>query len=78
VKDQAAKIGFAVPADLQGCSPSAMCGRITQKSNAQKLGLGLATVSLIERLQAPPRFYGAPGQDHFEITACQIWPWDVS
>jgi hypothetical protein len=29
-----------------------MCGRITQKSNPQKLGLGLATVSLNERLQS--------------------------
>ena len=44
-----------------------MCGRITQKSNPQRLGLGLTTVTLIEPLQAPPRYNGAPGQEHWVI-----------
>jgi putative SOS response-associated peptidase YedK len=44
-----------------------MCGRITQKSNPQRLGLGLTTTNLIEPLQAPPRYNGAPGQDHWLI-----------
>jgi putative SOS response-associated peptidase YedK len=44
-----------------------MCGRITQKSKAGRLGLGLTTVTLIEPLQAPPRYNGAPGQDHWII-----------
>jgi putative SOS response-associated peptidase YedK len=44
-----------------------MCGRITQKSDPQRLGLGLTTTNLIERLQAPPRYNGAPGQDHWVI-----------
>src|SRR5262245_22601556 len=46
----------------------AKCGRITQKSNANRLGLGLTTVTLIEPLQLPPvRYNGAPGQDHWVI-----------
>ena len=45
-----------------------MCGRITQKSDPSRLGLGLTTVSLIEPLQAPPpRYNGAPGQEHWVI-----------
>ena len=44
-----------------------MCGRITQKSNPRRLGLGLTTVSLIEPLQAPPRYNGSPGQEHWAI-----------
>jgi putative SOS response-associated peptidase YedK len=44
-----------------------MCGRITQKSNPQKLGLGLTTVTLIEPLQTPARYNGAPGQEHWII-----------
>jgi putative SOS response-associated peptidase YedK len=44
-----------------------MCGRITQKSNPQRLGLGLTTVTLVEPLQAPPRYNGAPGQEHWVI-----------
>jgi putative SOS response-associated peptidase YedK len=42
-----------------------MCGRITQKSNPQRLGLNIAT--LIEPLSAAPRFNGAPGQEHWVI-----------
>jgi putative SOS response-associated peptidase YedK len=44
-----------------------MCGRITQKSDPHKLGLGLTTVTLVEPLQAAPRYNGAPGQDHWVI-----------
>jgi putative SOS response-associated peptidase YedK len=45
-----------------------MCGRITQKSDPNRLGLGLTTVSLIEPLQAQrPRYNGAPGQEHWVI-----------
>jgi putative SOS response-associated peptidase YedK len=44
-----------------------MCGRITQKSNPQKLGLGLTTLTLVEPLQAPSRYNGAPGQEHWVI-----------
>jgi putative SOS response-associated peptidase YedK len=44
-----------------------MCGRITQKSNPNRLGLGLTTVTLVEPLQLPPRYNGAPGQDHWVI-----------
>jgi putative SOS response-associated peptidase YedK len=44
-----------------------MCGRITQKSNPQKLGLGLTTVTLIEPLQTMLRYNGAPGQEHWII-----------
>jgi putative SOS response-associated peptidase YedK len=44
-----------------------MCGRITQKSNPRRLGLGLTTVSLVEPLEAPPRYNGAPGQPHWLI-----------
>jgi putative SOS response-associated peptidase YedK len=40
-----------------------MCGRITQKSNPRRLGLGLATVDLVEPLyNLPPKYNGAPGQ----------------
>jgi putative SOS response-associated peptidase YedK len=42
-----------------------MCGRITQKSPANQLGLGL--ISLIEQPYAPPRYNGAPGQEQFVI-----------
>jgi putative SOS response-associated peptidase YedK len=43
-----------------------MCGRITQKSNPKVLGLRIAT--LVEPLiDAPPRFNGAPGQEHWVI-----------
>ena len=42
-----------------------MCGRITQKSNPRVLGLKIAT--LIEPLQAAPRYNGSPGQDHWVI-----------
>ena len=41
-----------------------MCGRITQKSQDQ---LGLKVVSLIEPLDAHPRYNGAPGQQHLVI-----------
>jgi putative SOS response-associated peptidase YedK len=48
-----------------------MCGRITQKSNPRQLGLGLVSMSLFERLYAerppPPRYNGAPGQEHWVI-----------
>jgi putative SOS response-associated peptidase YedK len=44
-----------------------MCGRITQKSDPNRLGLGLTTTNLIEPLQTPPRYNGAPGQDHWVI-----------
>jgi putative SOS response-associated peptidase YedK len=44
-----------------------MCGRITQKSNPQKLGLGLTTVTLVEPLQAPSHYNAAPGQEHWII-----------
>jgi putative SOS response-associated peptidase YedK len=44
-----------------------MCGRITQKSDPQSLGLGLTTTNLIEPLQLPPRYNGAPGQEHWGI-----------
>jgi len=44
-----------------------MCGRITQKSDSQRLGLGLTRTNLIEPLQAPPRYNGAPGQEHWVI-----------
>jgi putative SOS response-associated peptidase YedK len=49
-----------------------MCGRVTQKSNPQQLGLGLVSVSLIERLytdNTPPRYNGALGQEHWAIPA---------
>jgi putative SOS response-associated peptidase YedK len=45
-----------------------MCGRITQKSNPKVLGLKIAT--LVEPLYAdntPPRYNGAPGQEHWVI-----------
>ena len=43
-----------------------MCGRITQKSNPKVLGLKIAT--LVEPLsEAPPRYNGAPGQEHWVI-----------
>jgi putative SOS response-associated peptidase YedK len=46
----------------------AMCGRITQKSNAKVLGLKIVT--LVEPLYAgntPPRYNGSPGQEHWVI-----------
>jgi putative SOS response-associated peptidase YedK len=45
-----------------------MCGRITQKSNPKVLGLRIAT--LVEPLytdNTPPRYNGAPGQEHWVI-----------
>ena len=42
-----------------------MCGRITQKSDLTRLGLGLTTMTLIDPL--PPRYNGAPGQEHWVI-----------
>jgi putative SOS response-associated peptidase YedK len=43
-----------------------VCGRITQKSDPRVLALDVAT--LIEPLyEAPPRFNGAPGQEHWVI-----------
>ena len=45
-----------------------MCGRITQKSNPNVLGLRI--VNLVEPLYAgntPPRYNGAPGQEHWVI-----------
>jgi putative SOS response-associated peptidase YedK len=45
----------------------AMCGRITQKSDPNRLGLGLTTATLIEPLWPPPRYNGAPGQEHWII-----------
>src|SRR5262249_583983 len=45
-----------------------MCGRITQKSNPNRLGLGLVTVNLVEPLHSlPPKYNGAPGQEHWVI-----------
>ena len=45
-----------------------MCGRITQKSSPRRLGLGLVTVNLIEPLYAPPpKYNGAPSQEHWVI-----------
>ncbi|HEU0059977.1 MAG TPA: SOS response-associated peptidase [Hyphomicrobiaceae bacterium] len=45
-----------------------MCGRITQKSNPNILGLKITT--MVEPLYAdntPPRYNGAPGQEHWVI-----------
>jgi putative SOS response-associated peptidase YedK len=43
-----------------------MCGRITQKSPPSQLGLKI--VDLVEQdLDAPPRYNGAPGQEHWVI-----------
>jgi putative SOS response-associated peptidase YedK len=42
-----------------------MCGRITQKSLPDQLGLSV--ISLIEPLHVPPRFNGAPGQEQWVI-----------
>jgi putative SOS response-associated peptidase YedK len=43
-----------------------MCGRITQKSPPSQLGLQI--VDLVEEdLDAPPRYNGAPGQQHWVI-----------
>src|SRR2546423_14742668 len=45
-----------------------MCGRITQKSNPKVLGLKIT--NLVEPLYAdntPPRYNGAPGQEHWVI-----------
>ena len=42
-----------------------MCGRITQKSPPNQLGLQI--VSLIEPLHVPPRYNGAPGQEQWVI-----------
>jgi putative SOS response-associated peptidase YedK len=45
-----------------------MCGRITQKSSPNRLGLGLTTVNLVEPLYTlPPKYNGAPGQEHWVI-----------
>ena len=42
-----------------------MCGRITQKSPPNQLGLNI--VSLVEPLNVPPRYNGSPGQEQFVI-----------
>jgi len=43
-----------------------MCGRITQKSPPSQLGLNI--VDLVEdEVDAPPRYNGAPGQQHWVI-----------
>jgi len=44
-----------------------MCGRITQKSDPRRLGLGLTTTTLVEPLTVPPRYNGSPGQEHWVI-----------
>jgi len=46
-----------------------MCGRITQKSNPKVLGLRIATLiePLHEASPPPPRYNGAPGQQHWVI-----------
>jgi putative SOS response-associated peptidase YedK len=45
-----------------------MCGRITQKSSPNRLGLGLTSVNLVEPLYTlPPKYNGAPGQEHWII-----------
>jgi putative SOS response-associated peptidase YedK len=46
-----------------------MCGRITQKSNPKVLGLKIATLiePLYESEPPPPRYNGAPGQQHWVI-----------
>jgi len=45
-----------------------MCGRITQKSSPNRLGLGLATINLVEPLYSlPPKYNGTPGQEHWVI-----------
>jgi putative SOS response-associated peptidase YedK len=56
---------------LKNCRCSlhlAMCGRVTQKSSPNRLGLGLTTVNLVEPLYSlPPKYNGAPGQEHWVI-----------
>jgi len=47
------------------CYMGRMCGRITQKSPPDQLGLSI--VSLVEPLDAPPRYNGAPGQEQWVI-----------
>jgi putative SOS response-associated peptidase YedK len=42
-----------------------MCGRITQKSPPDQLGLQI--VSLLEPLNVPPCYNGSPGQEHWVI-----------
>jgi putative SOS response-associated peptidase YedK len=42
-----------------------MCGRITQKSPPDQLGLKI--VSLLEPLNVAPRYNGSPGQEHWVI-----------
>jgi len=46
-----------------------MCGRITQKSNPKVLGLKIATLvePLYQTEPIPPRYNGAPGQQHWVI-----------
>ncbi len=46
-----------------------MCGRITQMSNPKVLGLKIATLvePLYEAGAVPPRYNGAPGQQHWVI-----------
>src|SRR5690242_11625327 len=51
-----------------GVTSAFMCGRVTQKSNPNRLGLGLTTVNLVEPLYGlPPKYNGAPGQEHWVI-----------
>ena len=42
-----------------------MCGRFTQKSTPNQLGLKIT--ALVEPLHVPPRYNGAPGQEHWVI-----------
>ena len=42
-----------------------MCGRFTQKSAPNQLGLDIANV--VEPLHVPPHYNGAPGQEHWII-----------
>lgn len=44
-----------------------MCGRITQKSNAKKLALGLSAGNVAMTHEAAPRYNGSPGQEHYVI-----------
>lgn len=61
--------GWPSKAHLGHASPARymvpMCGRITQKSPPNQLGLRL--VPRIEPLHIPPRYNGAPGQEHWVI-----------
>jgi putative SOS response-associated peptidase YedK len=59
-------VGLQNPVTARYMSP--MCGRITQKSNPNRLGLGLTTVNLVEPLYAlPAKYNGSPGQEHWVL-----------